>query len=274
MSILCTFPGRYGDLLWALPTMRAISEAAGEPVDLLIAGEFQPIVPLLTRQPYLRVIEIDHRWTLTPPAEWIPPAVERQHYDRIYHLGYRGWPDTPLPHFIYAQVQREYPYPDLRLAPLDLDRPWITGIEPASIACPYVAAWTETWFELKVGLWALLQRRWPTDLKLGEIPLNLSTGGRWQNESGACTADWLWLARWMLAARVVLADCSAPHVLAVALGRPVILVEPMEARWNPIFYPLGQDGPQVILVKGLDGNPTFDARHVFDALEARLHERV
>ncbi len=47
---LCTFPGRYGDIIWALPTVRGISEVEG-PVDLLIAGEFASIVPLLEQQP-------------------------------------------------------------------------------------------------------------------------------------------------------------------------------------------------------------------------------
>ena len=31
MTILCTFPGKHGDLLWALPTVRAISEPEPDP---------------------------------------------------------------------------------------------------------------------------------------------------------------------------------------------------------------------------------------------------
>jgi hypothetical protein len=72
---------------------------------------------------------------------------------------------------------------------------------------------------------------------------------------------------------VFLGDCSAWHVLAMAMGIPVVLVEPLEARWNPIFYPLGMDGPQVTMVRGNDGNPTFDARHVADALTRALASR-
>ena len=97
-------------------------------------------------------------------------------------------------------------------------------------------------------------------------------GGRWGDTpfsiaTHSCT--WPQAARHIRHAKVFLGDCSALHVLAVALGTPVVLVEPMEARWNPIFYPLGMDGA-VQVVKGNDGRPTWDARHVGDVLRERL----
>jgi hypothetical protein len=46
----------------------------------------------------------------------------------------------------------------------------------------------------------------------------------------------------------------------------------MEARWNPIFYPLGKTG-RVRLVTGNDGLPTIDARHTAEVLREVLGGR-
>lgn len=261
--ILCTFPGRYGDLLWALPTVRAISEAAGEPVDLHIAGEFGSLIDLVETAPYIGHVGCDQQWTLTPPAEWNPPYVPRG-YDDVLHLGYRGWPDQPLAQSIYAQVQREYPA--VALGPLDLGRPWLTmGERRWPDERPrLVYGFTEEWFELKYGLFALLQRY--RDYR----GLNLSTSGRWTTELDNHAWSWEMAARRTEGATLFVGCCSAPHVLAVALGTPVVVVEPSEARQNPIFYPVGMDGPQVTIVRGGDGKPTFHAPHVYETIDAVL----
>jgi len=59
-------------------------------------------------------------------------------------------------------------------------------------------------------------------------------------------------------------------VLACAVGTPCIVMEPAEARWHPIFWPYGQDGPQVRLVRGGDGRGTVDARHCRELIQAAL----
>src|SRR5712691_6061306 len=111
-----------------MPSVRAISEAAGEPVDLVIGAEFASIVPLLQQQPYLRHVWSDPNWHLVPPDEWRAPYVGREstappdapeaRYDQIIHLGHRKWPDESLPKRIYTQLGEQYP--DVRKAPLDL----------------------------------------------------------------------------------------------------------------------------------------------------------
>jgi hypothetical protein len=72
------------------------------------------------------------------------------------------------------------------------------------------------------------------------------------------------------AADVFLGCNSGLHVLACAIGKPVIMMEPSPARHNPIFFPLGTTGPQVTLVLGNDGQPTWDARAVADTLHRVL----
>jgi hypothetical protein len=261
MRLHLTFPGRAGDLLWALPTIRAISEAAGQPLDLSICGEFRTIIPLLKAGcPYLGEITAHDHWRLVPPREWdapLNPVVG----ERLVHLGYRGWPHTDLPHCVYEQVQKEYP--DIPLAPLDLERPWIE-VEPSPWMKPdeVVAGWTEVWFELKVGILWLLQER---------VTRMLATpGSRWVTQCGCSPVPWLEAAQRIHRASVFLGDCSALHVLALAIGRPCVLVEPMQDRLNDIFWPMGKDGPRVTLVRGLDGQATHDARHCAETLQRVL----
>lgn len=287
-KVLATFPGKYGDILWALPTVRALSEAAGAPVDLVIAGAYGSIVPLLARQPYLRRVWAMPEWVVqdtAPIAPRVPPTAlpggqpivefEPGTYDRVLHLGYEGWPRSPLPYETYAtacDAVRDTPLYQ-RLAP-DLDRPWITA--PFQwVARPYPVAvgFTDEHFELKFGIWQLLFRREVREApdRLGLI--NLSHGTRWQAEAEYGGFDWETAASAIAQSEVFLGDCSALHVLACALGVPCVLMEPAPARHHPIFWPFGTDGPRVTQVRGGDGQWTWDARHVWDTIETVRQRR-
>jgi hypothetical protein len=267
--ILTSFPGRFGDLIWALPTVRAISETYGEPVDLYIAGEFGGIAPLLKLQPYIDEVMADPSWSLSD--DWRPPHFSSAGYDHVYHLGYRRWPELPLPIEIFQTSLIEHEW----VSPLDLTRPWITPPSRLSKAAqvdfygegPKIAVgFTECHFELKYGLLSLLRehdRDWSLATCMGPT-------GRWGEEAGEGMCNWLEAAACISQADLFFGDCAALHVLAVAMNRPCVIVEPMEARLNPIFWALGKDGPQVTLVRGLDHKATFDARHCAEVLENAL----
>lgn len=278
MTILATMPGRAGDLLWALPSIRALSRRLDQPIDLLICGEFAGMVPLLERQPYLGRVYPLPTWGMS--QGWEPPPLRSPEipdpYDRTLHLGYRRWPEVGLPYETRWTYQQHYAAQlgEISVADLDLSTPWIT-LSPTDVlapATPWLAAFSETHFELKYGLWRLLTERALTRRHV--LPLNISVGARWQSEGGLAPIDWLQGARWMAQTDAVLADCSGWHVLAVAMGIPVVMYEPMEARHNPIFFPLGWDGPQVTRVVGNDGEWTQDSRHTRETLEQVRQLRV
>lgn len=283
MRVLCTFPGRAGDLLWALPTVRAISERFGVPVDLVIAGEFSGMLELLTAQPYIASAWADPAWGLSAEHSWEPPVpglLAQTSYDRVFHLGYRRWPEQPLPveTYLTATMLMLGEEHGAGLLPLDLRKPWITAV-PSDGGCPWLAhtvvGWSDTYFELKWGLTDLLGRQGLGPERTGLWGSLLPPpGSRWVTEGQIPPVGWMEAASRIAAADIFLGDCSALHVLAVALGTPVIIYEPMEARHNPIFYPCGWDGRQVTIVKGLDGKPTTDSRHTHETIElirARRH---
>jgi hypothetical protein len=194
-------------------------------------------------------------------------------YDFSADIGYQRWPELPLPLETWTNLAAQAPF---EIPPLDLSRRWIHTPDPFP-PVDIAVGFTDCHFELKVGLWDLLTLRdtYSRPPRRTWQSICGAPGSRWLTEAGHNAVyggglGWCEAAAIINHSRVVLADCSALHVLAVAMGKPVLVMEPMKARWNPIFYPLGMDGPQVTMVKGLDGKPTFDARHTRDALEALL----
>lgn len=274
MRILCTFPGRNGDILWSLPTARAISQALGETVDFQVAGEFRSLQPVLVMAPYIGRAFADLSWILQPPEEWHAPSLvgidvpdTRQvdaRYDRVVHLGYRKWPDQSLPRFVYAQTQREYP--DLPLAPLDLDEPWLNPAAPREVSyrstLPEVTlCMTEEWIELKMGVLLAVAAALKGQVRFTVItPTPIGRHQEWASywPLGVIRSlGWLEAVRQIARSTVVVSCNSALWVVANALGKPLVMLEPSEARQNPIFW---LDHPRNHWVLGGDGKPTHDAR--------------
>lgn len=269
--IACTFPGKHGDLLWALPTVRAVAEAVRTPVDLFLGAGIGGLQPLLAHQWYLRSVTALESWVVqdtAPASPRMPPedACGWADYAHVFHLGYRGWPKLGLPfeteHCLWSQWPEALgPHPHI-----DLHRPWITNTQrlPPADVC---VGFTDEYFELKYGLVQLLREH-----KVLRIAETCAPKSRWADEGNgvAISLPWIYVAAQIVSSKVFLGDCSALHVLACALGKRCVIMEPNEQRHNPIFWPYGMDGPQVTIVRGLDGRPTFDARHVRDAVEAAL----
>jgi hypothetical protein len=276
--VTVTFPGKYGDLLWALPTIRALSRRLGEPVTLLIASPFGSITRLLSAQPYIHLCAAVDDWAVQDTAPMTPRAPAL--FDTIpgvIHLGYRSWPlpnvclHTAETALLELQPSWGHVAP-FTLAELDLSTPWIQV--PPKFA-PYTWDWvygfTDEYFELKFGIVSLLEYG---RFRRHYIPATgIGRQVRWMAEAFTPGTSWEDAAAILQHSRAFLGCNSALHVLAIATGCPVVMVEPQEMRHNAVFFPVGSTGPQVILVLGSDGRPTFDARHVADTLEAVIASR-
>lgn len=275
-DILCTFPGRYGDILWALPTVRAISEKFGRPVDFACAGKYGSITELVGKQPYIAQAGCLPRWEVeesAPMRPRVPPTGGWENTEHVFHLGYDRWPANPLPiETWYTACQQ---LPDVSGMRMNLTRPWIT--EPAvplqNVGTTVMVGWSEEWIELKMGLTLALAARFPkvqfhllfaTNQRhkewLGVLPNNVGYRG---------TLSWPLMSACIREAHLFLGCLSALWVLATACGVPTIAAEPNPNRHHPIFWPAV---PGHELVHGNDGKPTFDARHVGDAIERKLVE--
>ena len=273
-NVLCTFPGRHGDLLWALPTVRAIAERYDQPVDFATSAKYGRIAELVRQQEYIGGVHVLKEWQVqeTAPMTPLEPPHVPEGYEKVIHLAYPGWPEFPLPYFIekIGSLQMARPLT------IELGRPWI-DVDKLDLGRTRIGiGFSDEHFELKFGLAMLLSNEMhefteqPESTHDYAIWPSAYPGGRWEKEGFCRACEWVEAAQVYSSCKVVLACCSALHVLACAVGTPVVMMEPNEQRWNPIFYPYGKDGPQVTLVHGGDGKPTFDARHVKAAIDAHL----
>lgn len=271
MNLLVTHPGKFGDILWALPTLRALAEATGAPVSLLTSSRYAALLPLLAQQEYIGETLEDTNWPVVdtaPMTPRVPPSAKTidnvyPRFDRVVHLGYQEWPEVALPLEAYRQAQREWQQSTV-IPPLDLETPWITPV-PGFHAKDVAVGFTDEYFELKYGLWSLqAMLDWRRSSLCGVL------NSRWQKEGNHNSGGWLLAAEVITAAKIFFGDCSALHVLACALGKQCVLMEPNPHRHADIFYPYGKTG-RVRLVLGTDGKPTFDARHCADAIREVLN---
>lgn len=262
MRVLVTHPGRHGDLLWALPAIRALYEATGAQIDLGTSPKYAGLVTLIEQQPYVHHAFAISGWEIQETAPMTPrePPGLPDGYDQVYHLGYEGWPAVPLPFDVAKRVG----------VPIDLGRPWIT-VPTTRRQIPVAVGFTDEHFELKYGLWTLLIALEGHSLA-DWSSLSGHRGSRWVEEGYHGPVSWLLAAELLAVSQVFFGCCSALHVLACALGKPCVLMEPNPQRHHPIFWPYGMDGPQVTIVRGGDGQPTFDARHCADALRKALEQ--
>jgi hypothetical protein len=96
--ILTTFSGRFGDILWSLPTVREISKREGTKVDMGIMPQYKSLLPLLQMQPYIdTAFTIDDWICVGSPCgdqPWQPPVRVEEHYEKSFHLTYRRHPQS------------------------------------------------------------------------------------------------------------------------------------------------------------------------------------
>lgn len=120
---LCTFSGKYGDILWSLATAKHISERiVNGKVDFAVMPYYESLLPLIQAQSYIDRAYIIKDWMRTHSNHgdqpWQPPqfdrgekivvkafvraegdfdVIEALEYDRVWHLTYKGHPGISAP---------------------------------------------------------------------------------------------------------------------------------------------------------------------------------
>jgi hypothetical protein len=122
---LCTFSGKYGDIMWSLPTAKYIAEKFGSgKVDFAVMPYYENLLPLLQQQSYIGKAFVIKEWLRThsnhgdqpweAPMSWCPyDAGDPAWYDKIWQLTYRahpgiGAPAMPLMDFIAWQQNIQF----------------------------------------------------------------------------------------------------------------------------------------------------------------------
>lgn len=112
-KVLCTFPGKYGDILWSLATVRQIAINERCSVDMVTMPQYRSLLPLLSFQSYIDKAFVVENWECTGSPfgdqPCVPPKDVENGYEKCFHLGYTFHPFTYLIDFIAVQQKVELP---------------------------------------------------------------------------------------------------------------------------------------------------------------------
>ena len=279
MKYAVTLPGKIGDILWALPTVREIARESGEKVRLIIPAMWKGVAPLLKAQDYVgEVTELDGKeWPIrmeAPIQPWYPPGIFHRPGEMVINLGHSGWPSAPLPFQYWLNLAERWPGLVKKTKP-DMS-PWIQphrmGMRMDFPQIYY--GMSEQWIELKAGVLVALAESLYALIRVPGLPGGRHMEFEFESRNGEVffsEAGWIDSARIMSLCHLYVGCCSSQWVLACAMGVPVVLFDPDPGRHNEIFWWDGEGKNEKVI--GSDGQPTWDARAVVQAVREKLHQR-
>lgn len=107
MKYAVTHPGKIGDALYALPTIRYLYEISGNKVDFYTSDYCRPMKELFEYQSCVGRFIVSEGYVVERMDMGCQPIylpVPNGEYDTVFHLGFRGIPDTRLDHFMSLSV--------------------------------------------------------------------------------------------------------------------------------------------------------------------------
>jgi hypothetical protein len=249
MKILCTFSGKFGDILWSLPTVREIHkreyvtgthEIDTQELHFGIMPQYESLLPLLNAQSYIDKAFVIPNWICagSPHGDqpWEAPVLEG--YDKVYHLTYRYHPgkNEPLIDFIARQqgITLSNPVPFFSTLPglignIEERSDIIKRLKLKQVYPTVTYAFNDSMIEQKIRFLEGVKDRLSTD-KLHEMV-------NWQDVS---KLPWQHAAHMINNSICFLGCRSSNYVLACGLGQKVFVYEPNIARsrfgqWGTTF---------------------------------------
>jgi hypothetical protein len=106
MKIAVGHPGKIGDALYTLPTIRHISKLYDCKIDFYTSEHCHPILEFMEQQDCINKAYISSQYKIERydmgVQPWYVPVDDD--YDKVYQLGFQSVPDKPLPEFIAESV--------------------------------------------------------------------------------------------------------------------------------------------------------------------------
>ena len=233
MKVLCTFSGKFGDILWSLPTVEQLGEALCDAADSMdcpmpkidfgIMPQYKSLLSLLNAQSYIdKAFTIDN-WIYTgsPHGDqpWEAPVPEG--YDKVYHLTYRTHPskNQPLIDFIAQQqgitLSNPIPFIEVKGYIAENENDGFYHLLQSIRNYPCVAyAFNESMQEIKKQFLGEVERRLEGIVKFIDV------------------SKMPWIeAAWVIDNAIAFIGCrSSNYVLACGLGQRVFIFEPNVSR--------------------------------------------
>lgn len=131
-KIACTHPGKLGDALYALPTIRELSRRHGRKIDFYTSAYCEPLRRLFEAQSCIDRFIVAPGYVLHDFScggqPWFMPVPDE--YDIVYHLGFQGVPHQSLPDHISTGAGLPTGLPisyEFDLPRPDIDEPYIVS---------------------------------------------------------------------------------------------------------------------------------------------------
>jgi hypothetical protein len=210
-KVVCTFPGKLGDLLWSLPTMNAIARKHRCKIDVATSEYCRRALRFVSEQKFVRtafvpegyVIQYDS-WGIQP---WVMPV---NGYRHVYHLGFKSMPG--LEDRLRDCIARE-----AGIEPLD----FVPNFPIAEVPTPYVVVVNHHTSSTMIAIGRAIKE--PKVVWLGD---SADFGG---HGIDGCSADFWLSAGIIMRAEAVITNRSSNAVLAHLLGKsPITIVQPNE----------------------------------------------
>lgn len=208
---LCTFSGKFGDILFSLATVRLVAEREQTPVDFICMPAYKSLLPLVRKQSYICHAVTEPSWITTGSPfgdqPWKPPALLEVGRNKVYHLTYRRHPMTQG--ITLADAIAKNAVVNLR------PEPWIKVDRGKWKKHKPMVCWSfndDPTRGQKLAFIQSLRTRFP---KLSFV-----------------SVDWHHVPDWIDAAQIIqeslffIGDMSAMHVLAHAIGKRCLIYEP------------------------------------------------
>jgi hypothetical protein len=264
MKVLCTFSGKYGDILWSLPTARQIAkDIACDPVDFAMMPYYESLCPLIEAQEYIRRCFVIPDWIRTHSnhgdGPWEAPTFKEQYegrewtatvgrhedftagylYDKVYQLTYKAHPGISAPSmalvdFVAYQQGIQLQQPVVPFISTGKKRMWHeNGLMVA-------VAFNEQYDELKKQFIRELAARVGEMTRENHYTVDLHD---------VANLPWLEAAQVIEDADLFIGCRSANWVIAMGLGKQTITYEPHPSRHaschlGKVFgCPYGQEYP-------------------------------
>lgn len=121
-KIACSHPGKLGDALYALPSIRKACEIDSAIADFYTSEYCRPMKKFMEYQSCINKVYIPDNYEIKRMDMGIQPyqmPIDGSMYNRVYHLGFRWVPDRAIPDFIALctgiplPVEVKYEYPDI-----------------------------------------------------------------------------------------------------------------------------------------------------------------
>ncbi len=231
-DLLCTFSGKFGDIIFSLATVKAISELFNRRVDFRCMPYYQSLIPLVASQPYIETAGVYEDWIRTHSnhgdGPWQPPERYEKEYKQFWHLSYRGHPgitapEMPLIDFTAFQqgIRLKEPvipfiFADDTVEPLATPIHFSSGqfMEVVNQNRLVAYAFNEQYEQQKKEFFASLYSETQGAVEF----FNLNTVG-WKE------------AAWVISKSLLFVGCrSANWVVAQGLGKEAVIFEPHPAR--------------------------------------------